>query len=202
MAYDQGYYPPQRPYNGRAAQPPSAPGYGPPRQYTPVQNDYYTADNYGGFNDGYHNGGYVEEPYQDPYYQPANGGGQYQQSQVYPPQQNFRGNANGNQNGGGRGEPLGRPPTAQGARGPDPRSAPPQGQVRGGGRGGGHGGAPVGRGGRPPPLERSTGSDPGGKFEHSVIAYLNSCKAYAGSSMKLFCCDLFTKNCGTTANMY
>lgn len=163
MAYDQGYYqPPQRPYNGRAAQPPApAQGYNdyPPHQ----QYDQYAQDGYR-YDQGYETGGYTQEPYQEP----MNGGGrggnqQWAQNGAYlPPQQDYYGNAGGGQRGG---------------RGPPPNGPPRQGSRDDYGHRGG--GAPVGRGypnGGPPnggalmdggrggrPLDRNPSSDPGAK---------------------------------------
>ncbi|KAF8864668.1 hypothetical protein BDZ45DRAFT_737234 [Acephala macrosclerotiorum] len=163
MAYDQGYYqPPQRPYNGRAAQRPGPPqGYDqappPQQQYSQQQYDQYPQDGYG--YDSYDNGGYAQQ--QDAYYENMNGGGRGNryppQNQGYAPQQEYYDDAGRGAmpppRGGGRGGPMQRPPTADGARGGyGQRGA-------GGGRGYPDGG-PVGRGGRPGPLERSATSDP------------------------------------------
>lgn len=156
MAYDQGYYQqPQRPYNGAAARRPGPPqGYAqpPPQQYPPQQYDQYPQDGYG-YDD--YNGGYAQD--YDGGYQDMNGGGRGNgyppPNQNYPPQQEYY----GNDRGGGRGGPMQRPPTANGARGGYDQ--------RGGGQGRGYppNGGPVGRGGRPAPLERSASSDPGSR---------------------------------------
>ncbi|KAH8654599.1 hypothetical protein BGZ60DRAFT_435723 [Tricladium varicosporioides] len=166
MAYDQNYYqPPQRPYNGRAAQRPGPPqGYdqAPQRQQYPPQQQYdqYPQDGYG-YDDGYNNG-YTQD--YDGYQQDMNGGGRGNgyppQNQNYPPQQGppqqeYYGNDRGGRmppRGGGRGPPMQRPPTADGQRG----------GYGGQGRGYPPNGAPgPGRGGRPAPLDRSVSSDPG-----------------------------------------
>ncbi|KAF4628373.1 hypothetical protein G7Y89_g9778 [Cudoniella acicularis] len=165
MAYDQNYYqPPQRPYNGRAAQrpgPPQAYNQAPQQQYPPQQQyDEYGQDGYG-YDEGY-NDGYAQE-YDDGYQQAMNGGGRgngyppqnqnYPPQQQQPPQQEYYGNDRGGRmppRGGGRGAPMQRPPTADGQRG----------GYGGPGRGYPNGG-PQGRGGRPAPLDRSASSDPG-----------------------------------------
>lgn len=161
MAYDQNQYqPPQRPYNGRAAQRPGPPGppqdYNQaPQQYPPQRQDQYAQDGYG--YDDYNNQGYAQE--YDQGYQDQNGGGRGNgyppQNQSYPPQQEYYGNERGGMapRGGGRGPPMQRPP---------------QNSMRGG-YGGDQGrgyptGAQMGRGGRPGPPDRSASSDPGRKL--------------------------------------
>ncbi|CZT50926.1 related to protoplast regeneration and killer toxin resistance protein [Rhynchosporium secalis] len=167
MAYDQRQYqPPQRPYNGRAAQRPGPPqGYSQPpapaQQYAPQQYDQYQQDGYG--YDDYNN-----EYAQDGGYQDMNGG----RGNGYPPQQehyrNGRGGGMQPPRGGARGPPpMQRPPTADPARGQMQRPPTSDG-VRGGydprgGQGRGYpNGGPVGRGGgQRPPMDRSGNSDPG-----------------------------------------
>ncbi|CAG8979600.1 hypothetical protein HYALB_00012227 [Hymenoscyphus albidus] len=154
MAYDQNaYQPPQRPYNGRAAQRPGPQDYNqaPQQQYPPQQ---YAQDGYG--YDDYNNQGYAQE--YDQGYQGQNegrrGNGYPPQNQGYPPQQEYYGNDRGGMapRGGGRGPPMGRPPP---------------GNMRGG-YGGDQGrgypnGVQMGRGGRPGPPGRVATSDPGPK---------------------------------------
>jgi hypothetical protein len=180
MAYDQGHYQaPQRPYTGRAAQPPSQ-AYGQPsyqlaaQGYSPEGSyDQYAQGDY-----GYDDYAYTRD-YDVQYQQPVNGGGRRggsrglypHQNQGYPPQQEYYSNGGGRGRGqdpwmqdvsGGRGggAPYPRPQTSDSARGEfDNRSG-------GGGRGypTGNGGPSMGRGGRPGPLDRSASSDPGRKY--------------------------------------
>ncbi|KAF9871908.1 hypothetical protein CkaCkLH20_10540 [Colletotrichum karsti] len=153
-------YPGQRPYGGGPPAPRPGPGPGPapmprgappPQQYDNYQQDGYGYDYYddGGYGPDY-GGGYQDQNY---------GRGPPPPNQGYPQQDYYGGGPppNGPGRGGrpppqmGRGGPIARPPTADGARGgyPPARGGPP-----------GRGGFPMGRGGRPGPYERSANSDP------------------------------------------
>ncbi|KAH7409584.1 hypothetical protein BKA64DRAFT_705351 [Cadophora sp. MPI-SDFR-AT-0126] len=176
MAYDQNQYqPPQRPYNGRAAQRPGPPqGYSQPpapvQQYPPQQYDQYQQDGYG-YDD--YNNGYSQD--YDGGYQDMNGGGRGNgyppQNGGYPPQQDYYGNDRGRggmppPRGGARGGPMQRPPTADSSRGPMQRPPTADGNRGGydprGGQGRGYpNGGPVGRG--RPPMDRNGNSDPGSR---------------------------------------
>lgn len=159
MAYNQGaYQPPQRPYNGRAAQPPA-----PAQQYNnyPPQQHYdqYAQDGYG-YDQGYGEGGYTQEPYQEPVNGGGRGGNQQwaQNGSQIPPQQEYYGGG-GSQRGG-----RGLPPR-QNSR----DDYAPRGGGGGGGRGYPNGAPPSNRGGPMDargggrPLDRNQFSDPGGE---------------------------------------
>ncbi len=165
MAYDQGYYqPPQRPYNGRAAQRPGPPqSFGQPappqQQYPPQDFDQYAQDDYG--YDSYDNR-YAQHYNGPDQYHDMNGEGRGDvyppQNQSYHPQQEYYGDARG---GGGM------PPPSRGRGMPGPAPRPPTADgyrnvydERGGGQGRGHPNGPPGRG-RPAQLDRAPTSDPG-----------------------------------------
>jgi hypothetical protein len=166
MAYDQGYYQaPQRPYNGRAAQPP-AQAYGqapPPQQYPPQgQYDQYAQDDYGrnDYGNGYGQG--YDDQYQQSGYVGGAGPRRPHPPQNHPPQQGYY--DNGGPKGGG--DPRSQRSAGRGG-GPN-YGRPPTADSRGGGGGRGYpngNGAPMnGSGGRPPPLGRSGNSDPGCEY--------------------------------------
>lgn len=165
MAYDQGnYQPPSRPYNGRAAAPPSQNYYppGPQQQYggNGGYDQYAQDDGYGYGAEGYDQGygqqdyGYQQQP------PPMNGGHRGAPGRGGPPQNNGYGN------GGGRGGPDPRGGGGNRSRGGDPYGGRPQQGPPGGAYNGqnGRGGAPP-RGERPPHPGRSGSSDPGGELK-------------------------------------
>ncbi|KAJ5053710.1 uncharacterized protein L3040_000001 [Drepanopeziza brunnea f. sp. 'multigermtubi'] len=179
MAYDPNYYqPPQRPYDGRAAQragPPqgSSQPQAPQGQYVPRLYDQYQDDGHG--YDDYGNGHAQDQGYGGGYqghdggYQGLAGGGRGNgyppHNNNYPPQQEYYGNESGRggggmlpPRGGGRAGPGERPPMQRPPTGDGPRGAY---DSRGGGQGRGYpNGGPAGRGGRPGPLNRRGNSDP------------------------------------------
>jgi hypothetical protein len=173
MAYDQGYYQaPQRPYNGRAAQPPAqAYGQGPPPQQYPPQGQYdpYGQDDYG------HNdyGNDYGQGYDDQYQQPGYGGGVGSRRPQPPQNQGYRTQQGYYDNGGARGggDPRSQRSAARG--GGANYGRPPTADSRGGGGGRGNGnGAPMnGGGGRPPPLVRPGNSDPGCEYLRFTISF-------------------------------